>query len=256
MSRMLLLTLLGLSLVAAGCQGHKHKMPAQPQAVTTAKAPAKPAPAPAPAAAPARPAAPAPAPVTTKAAASAPAAVPAAGWKVAYTANLKDAAAVNDFEKLDATLKVEEGAWIVKPDQVHQAQVLLKKSFPGSVRVELAGSLSGETLSDLSVLLNSGGDGYASAYLLQLGGKTNTLSRLLKNGEEVEGTQGKFVVTPGKTYQVVAENDNGKVTLTVDGKVIFTHTDASPLKGADHDKIGFYTYNDTMKINSLVVSTK
>lgn len=247
MSRMMLLALLGLSLVLSGCHTKKHKMACcQPQAVATAK----PAPATAPAAV--RP----PAPVTAPAAPAA-AVVPAAGWKVAYTANFKDAQAPADFSKIEALATPEDGALLVKPEgESHHPQVVLKKSFPGSVRVEFTGSLSGQQVSDMSVFLNAGDEGYAGGYLLQLGGKANTLSQVLKDGEAVEGTQGKFTITPGKSYKVVAQNDNGKITLTVDGNVIFTYTDKEPLKGPQHDKIGFYTYKDTLKIDSLVVSTK
>jgi hypothetical protein len=249
MSRMMLLTLVGLGLVVNGCHVHKHRMAGHPQAVTTAKAPVKPAPvAPAPA----------PAPVVKPVAVPAVSPAPAGDWKVAYTANFKDAVAGDDFLKLEAVVKPEGGALLVTPEaESHHPQIVLKKSFPGNaIRVEFTGSLSGQSVSDLSLVLNAGEEGYSGGYLLQLGGKANTLSRLLKNGEFVEGTEGKFAVTPDKTYKVVAENDNGKITLTVDGKVIFTYTDKEPLKGPQHDKIGFYTYRDTMKIDSLVISTK
>lgn len=179
----------------------------------------------------------------------------AAGWTVAYTANFKDAAAANDFAKSDAVIKIENGSLTFKPETERTSQIMLKKSFPGSVRVEFTGSLVGEKVSDLSPILN-GGDDYASGYLIQVGGKANTLSRVVKESSPVDATEGKLALTPGKTYTVVAENDNGKITLWVDGKQIFTYTDSSPLKGSGHDKIGFYTYNDTFKLDSLKVSTK
>ena len=180
------------------------------------------------------------------------------GWEVAYRADFKDPAATDAWVKLNAVVKIENGVLVVSPDEDGAAQIILKKPrVPGSVRMEVIGALIGETVSDLSPIINGDETGYSSGYLLQFGGFANAESRLQARGGVVESTiNEKVLVTPGKKHHVVAENDSGKIRLLVDGRTVFTYTDSDPLKGAGHGQVGFYVYGCTMKLDKLVVYTK
>jgi hypothetical protein len=101
------------------------------------------------------------------------------------------------------------------------------------------------------------GDSWDSGYLLQFGGKSNTLNRLSKEGEVIPATvKQRPLLAPGKTYHVVAINDGGTICLLVDGVEVFRYVDTKPLKGTGHDRIGFYTYQTTVKLDKVTVYVK
>ncbi|KKK81738.1 hypothetical protein LCGC14_2810440 [marine sediment metagenome] len=180
------------------------------------------------------------------------------GWKLAYKADFTNAKAADQWVKNNAVVTVEKGSLVVKPEGAEEVQIMLKAAkFPGSVRVEFVGSLTGDTISDLTCMLNGDEYGYSNAYILQFGGRGNSLSRLLVADDPVPGTvNDAAVVTPGKKHRVVATNDGGKITLEVDGKQIFSHVETDPFAGAGHDMIGFYTWDCTLTLDKLVVYTK
>ena len=181
-----------------------------------------------------------------------------AGWTRAYAADLSDPATAAAWTPLAGTVKVAGGVMAVAPKDSENAEVLLgKPTFEGDVRVELVGSLTGKEISDLSVILGAGPSGFDSGYLLQFGGGGNTESRLRIAGELVDKTiNDKALVTPGRKHRVVAMRDGGTVTLEVDGKIAFEHTDPNPLRGPTHARIGFYTWESVLTIHELTVYTK
>jgi hypothetical protein len=196
---------------------------------------------------------------TTQPASSAPATSTApAGWAPAYSNDFSKDKLGSEWTVLEgATTQIAEGMLVIKGADA-DAEVMLKEpKFPLSVKMEFDASLSGETLSDISVILNGDPNGYANAYLLQFGGKANTKTQLIRDGEAVESTiKEKPLVKADQKYHVVAINDGGKISLNIDGKDAFTYIDASPLKGDDHAMIGFYTYGDTLKIDNLKIYRK
>jgi len=184
---------------------------------------------------------------------------PPAGWTKAYAADLSSPATAKAWTPLAGTVKVAGGVMTIAPEEGESnAQVLLgKPTFEGDVRVELVGSLTGEEISDLSVVLGADPSGFDNGYLLQFGGGGNTESRLRVAGGLVDKTiNDKALVTPGRKHRVVAMRDGGTVTLEVDGKVAFQHTDPDPLVGKAHGMIGFYTWESVLTIHKLAVYTK
>jgi len=253
------MTMIGLVVVcaagvfAAGCQGNflgirRAETPTETATKTPTEAPTE-----APTETPTK----TPTKAPTETLAKTPAKAPA-GWKLAYEADFSKAAAANEWVKIGADVKVGKGSLVVTPAGSEEMQIMLKApKFPGSVRVEFTGCLTGDAISDLTCILNGDESGYTNAYILQFAGRGNTLSRLLVADNPVDGTVNeKGVAKAGKKHSVVAENDGGKITLTVDGKKMFEHTDANPLKGAGQDMIGFYVWDCTMTLEKLVVYTK
>jgi hypothetical protein len=180
---------------------------------------------------------------------------PGPEWTVAYTTDFSGPAP--EWTLLEGKPEVASGMLVVNGPEQETQLILKDHKFPGSVLVECVGSVSGATVSDISPILNADDSGYSAGYLLQFGGKSNTLDRLLKQGEEISSTvKNQPLLMPGKTYHVVAASDGGKISLLVDGVEVFQYTDASPLKGAGHDLIGFYTYHTILKLDKVTVYVK
>ena len=183
------------------------------------------------------------------------------GWKVAYTADMKDPKLPDQWVVQGATLTVSNGVLILKPNagDADNVQALLKApKFPENVRIELVASLNGNPLTDLSVVMNgSESMGYSGGYLLQFGAKKNTFSRLLRQDSPIEATKNsKGKIVQDKKHTVIAEKNDGKISLTVDGNSIFEYKDNEPVKSAESALVGVYTYGCAMTIDKFVVSTK
>ena len=186
-----------------------------------------------------------------------PAAVAADGWTVAYKAELKEAKLPKDWTVLSGDVEVKDGAIIMKGGDSDCQITLTNPKMTASVKVEFDGTLTGDKICDMSTSLNTGEDGFESGYLLQFAGGENKENRLRKVGDIIESTVvNKPLATAGKKHRVVAANDGGLISLTVDGKKVFEYKDAQPLKGDRHGQIGFYTFGCTLKIENLVVSKK
>lgn len=196
---------------------------------------------------------------TTQPAASAPATSSApGGWVVAYSNDFSTDKLGSEWLVMEgATTQMADGKLVIKGADA-DAEVMLKEpKFPASVKMEFDASLSGETLSDISVVLGGDDNGFVNGYLLQFGGKANTKTQLTKESEAVESTiMDKPLVKADQKYHVVAANDGGKISLNIDGKDAFAYTDATPPKGNDHAMVGFYTYGDTLKIDNLKIYRK
>ena len=186
-----------------------------------------------------------------------PATDPAGGWTVAYKAELKEAKLPKEWTVLSGEVEVKDGAIIMKGGEGDCQITLTNPKMPASVKLEFDGTLTGDKICDMSPWLNAGDDGFASGYLMQFAGAENKQNRLRKESEIIESTVcDKPQAVAGKKMHVVAENDGGVITLTVDGKKVFEYKDARPLKGTQHGQIGFYTYGSTLKLENLVVSKK
>jgi hypothetical protein len=176
-------------------------------------------------------------------------------WQVVYTSNFQGDKAP-EWEA-GGTPKIVNGALVVQSEEHDYTVVLKAPKVMGSVMVEFVVSGTGAKFSDLSPMLNAAADEFRSGYLLQFGGKGNTLDHLLKEGQEVPGTTKTApLLTPGKTYHVVAINDAGNISLKVDGVEVFSYVDKTPLKGANNSQVGLYSYHSTVKIEKVTVWAK
>ena len=181
---------------------------------------------------------------------------PGPGWTVAYSMEA-GGPKLSDWTTSSGKLETVSGGLVVKASDGETLLTLKDRKFRGSVIVECVASVTGEKVSDISPMLNMDDSDWKGGYLLQFGGRANTLCRLMKEGEEVSSTVKKQpLLVPGKTYHVVAINDGGKICLLVDGIEVFQYRDTQPLNGAGHDRIGFYTYHTTLKLDKVTVYVK
>ena len=60
---------------------------------------------------------------------------------------------------------------------------------------------------------------------------------------------------PGKVHAITAELNGNALRLTLDGKKLLEYSDAAPLLDKEHGRIGFYTYQGTVRIERIKVFT-
>ncbi|MBA3708616.1 MAG: DUF5060 domain-containing protein [Planctomycetes bacterium] len=177
---------------------------------------------------------------------------PSDRWRRSW---LLGAAGQRDWFVLDGLVDAREGILQIAAAADSEGEALLHRPrFPGSVRVDFVGWIPSEHPCDLDVMLNAGAGGAGSGYLFQFGGKGNTMTRLLRAGKPMAGTErADLRLEPGRPYRVVVENDHGALRLRVDGVEVFSATDPEPLTGEGQDRIGFYTYGGTLCVCDLTV---
>jgi hypothetical protein len=178
---------------------------------------------------------------------------PGPGWTVAYSTEA-GGPKLSDWSMSSGKLETVNGGLVAKASDSETLLTLKDRKFPGSVVVECVASITGEKGSDISPMLNTGDSGWKGGYLLQFGGKAKMLNRLMREGEEVGSTVRKEpLLVPGRTYHVVAVNEGGIIRLLVDGIEVFQYRDTQPLGGAGHDRVGFYTYHATLRLDKVTV---
>ena len=183
------------------------------------------------------------------------------GWTVAYSIAPNQPGKIGPEWLLakGATAEIAAGALVLKPteDTGASCEVMLKApAVPGSVKVEFDAVLDSVSPSDISVILNANEKGLSTGYLLQFGGKGNTYTGLTRAGEAVDSTVSDMAIKGGQKYRVVAANDAGRVSLSVDGKEVFSYKDPDPLEGDENGMVGFYTFASTLKITGLTIFRK
>ena len=190
---------------------------------------------------------------------AAPGTKAADGWTVVYTGDFRRAGKLPaEWQVPSGEARIEAGALVLTgPADAEGQVVLLEPRMPGSVRIECVASLKGDPISDISPFLSADTSGYGSGYLFQFGGKGNTVNDLCRYDEHLSATEKDTpLVKPGQKHRILAENDGGCLRLVIDGREVFRYTDAEPLKGPSHDRIGFYTWGCTLTIEQLTVYAK
>jgi hypothetical protein len=202
-------------------------------------------------------------------------------WTVAYTANLQNAKLVDEeWVPRWCEPKVADGKLVVPPDKRrgHVAAFYDGLRFPGSVRVELTGSVSttkGPGRLSFGICMSSDGYDSGTGYVFQFGAKGNRCSLLRREAgsydsdvalgihdgshlnKGVDATAGNTVqVEAGKTYHIVAERDGGKLSLWVDGTPVFSYDDPQPVKGPDRCYVGLVSQDCTLSVEKFVVFTR
>lgn len=130
----------------------------------------------------------------------------------------------------------------------------MTRSFPGLQKLEFEVTVSPNPgVSDVSPFIQADTHSLQSGYFIRFGGNYNKDSGIIRQGKTMQ--EAALSIEPEKTHKVVAEYDGTQIRLTVDGKVVVAFSDAYPLVGEGHDRIGFYTYEGIAKIRNLKVFT-
>ena len=187
---------------------------------------------------------------------------PAPQWTLAYSADLANPnSADNEWLGVwgDVTVSKREKL-VVKPGRRTGTVVCVYDGleFPKDVRVELTASVTVKDpkLLCLGVCLNANGATQDSGYWLLFGNRGNTCSLLKREGKVIEETVAKSFPTDGKSCRIVAQNDDGKISLTVDDAPVFSWTDPAPLSGPGHALVGLCTYGCTITVEKFAVYAK
>lgn len=180
-----------------------------------------------------------------------------AGWKVAWTADLHDPKAVDNWLTTAGALDIRDGTLSLRSEPLNEGETTLASpTFPGSVRVEYVGYLTGKDQGDLTTLLNVSSQGVDSGYALQFAGSGRTLTRALRAGKPLEPELKDVKFEVGRAYRIAAERDGNTIRFFVDGVKLIEATDSQPLTVRGLDRIGFYTFNGALCVKDLRVLVK
>jgi len=203
-----------------------------------------------------------------------------AGWKLAFS---------DDFARneLGQNWEVVDGTWTLKDGCLTgSGTLLLARGFPGFQRLEfevasdiksiavLAGGKAGKIfasektteigpadVSDMSSFIHARAGPKVrptrTGYFFQFGGQMNSLNQLSRSdGPLCVDEKPKIRITPNKLHLIIAENDQGRLRLIVDGKLVFEYLEDKSLAGGEgQDRIGFYLYTPA-RVRNVKVYTK
>ncbi len=182
------------------------------------------------------------------------------GWTLAFH---------DDFQRqeLGGDWKVIEGHWKIEDGHLRGGGTLvLDKDFAGEKglagqRIEfeattdvapvllIPGKPKPRTIvSDMSSFIQvqspeQTSNPWMTGYFFQFGGFTGNRNRLIKAGKDlVRVDDPEIRMMPDTTHKIVAENDQGRLRLFVDGVLALEHQDEDPLTLSGQDRIGFYFY--------------
>jgi len=198
-----------------------------------------------------------------------------AGWELAFS---------DDFERkeLGEDWRALEGDWLIKDGALQGSGALIStRGFPGAdsagfQRMEFdvttyvdpslapgktSKSSNALSVSDMSSFLHvipakETSEVVDGGYFFQFGGYWNSKTQLRRAGDIVQqNLQPEAMIIPGKTHDIVAENDKGRVRLFVDGRLTFDHVEEESIVNSKQKHLGFYFYT-AGKVNSVKVYVK
>jgi len=182
-----------------------------------------------------------------------------AGWELVFSDDF-------DRDELGKDWKVVGGKWEVKDGALHGGGVLVStRTFPGDratayQRMEFDASvdMTKGRISDLSSVLHikdatSESEALESGYFFQFGGRWNQMHQITRAGKVlVFDTSPNIKIHRWEVQRIVVENDNGRMSLFVDGKSILTAREKESLIGSGHGRVGFYFFTPVRVTNVKV----
>lgn len=175
----------------------------------------------------------------------------------------------DDFERqelgdqwtvLSGKWEIEGGRLFVSPWETGGSrEILLARDVTGCQRIEVDVEVPEDyEAADIAPMIHVGPTGYASGYLLQFGGASNTMNLLRRLGVGLD-EEDRPLIQPGRTHRLVAELDGHQVRLLVDGKPVLAYSDDEPLLGEGHTQCGFYVtfagYLDNVRVYAKPAAT-
>ncbi len=191
------------------------------------------------------------------------AATPVPEWTPAYTADLANPkTADNDWWISVGQAKIADGKMTITPGKHGGPEAFLySPRFPRGARMEAAVAVTGCADSNNPVLnlhLNgdvSVGTNIRLGYLFRLSSAGCSLTRDEKPVASAPAAM--FSLQAGKTYSLAAEQDDGQLTLSVDGVVILSWKDGNPLSaGVAMELTGFSSQRCTLSVQKYIVSVR
>ena len=175
---------------------------------------------------------------------------PTADWTLQFSDNFERAELGKKWEILGGTWEIKDG-WLDAPgSDWGGSEIMTAGKFPGSQRLEF--DSKSDNPCDLTSII-CGSYGYWDGYFMGFGSNDNSHSKLLVEGAEVK--QWDSVITPGKVHHQIVERDGDTIKHVLDGKTVMTYKHSNPLKGENHQKIGFYIWTSG-QIDNVKIYTK
>ena len=173
-----------------------------------------------------------------------------ADWTLQFSDNFGRAELGKNWEILGGTWEIKNG-WMDAPGSDWGAsEIMTSGKFPGSQRLEF--DSKSDNPCDLTGIICAS-YGYWDGYFFGFGSNDNSHSKILVEGAEVK--QCDSVITPDKVHHQIVERDGDTIKHVLDGKTVMTYKHNNPLKGENHQKIGFYIWTSG-KIDNVKIYTK
>jgi hypothetical protein len=170
-------------------------------------------------------------------------------WELVYDSDFSNPAELKKWQVTAGAWEINAGALCCQGKADNR--LLFRQSVPNYQRIEFTAQVlpeAGAPASDLSVFLQvaAEGDSLQTGYFFQFGGMGNTLHRIIRKGSILwEEQQPKIRIVAGQKHQIVVENDEGLLRLSVNGKDVRVLREKSSLVGKENDRIGFYFHSPT-----------
>ena len=172
-------------------------------------------------------------------------------WTLQFSDDFERAELGKDWIILSGIWEIKDG-WMDAPgSDWGDNEIMIAGNFPGSQRLEFDAKSDNPT--DLTSIICAN-YGYWDGYFMGFGSNDNSHSKLIIDGSEAV-MQWDSVITPGKVHHQIVERDGDTIKHILDGKTVMTYKHENPLKGDNHQKIGFYIYTSG-QIDNVKIYTK
>lgn len=194
-------------------------------------------------------------------ASSQPAAAPAgaAQWTAIFTADLKNGKPADNWWVTVGEMKLTDGKIVMSTGKRERTEALLfTYRFPGSARLEVVASVTPKQKpqdAGIDLVLNDNnavGTNDRINYTFRLSANGCTLLRGEKRLQAVGAD--KFALVPGKSYNIVAQQNDRQLRLLVDGTQVLSFKDDKPLEGPGLEMVGLAGMGGSLSVEKLVVS--
>jgi len=183
-------------------------------------------------------------------------------WVVSYQSDFRDAKTTEEsWLSYSGDIKVEDGKLLLLPESKRRrtAAFLHAMAFPKSYRIEITGSVTSRENPEYlccCLCLNTHAMETGSGYLFQFGADHNTRSLLKKEGKNIESAMSPAHPEGGKTFKMVVERVDARISVSVDGKPVLTYTDDNPITDPRCGEIGLSSWGCTLVFDQVTVYTR
>jgi formylglycine-generating enzyme required for sulfatase activity len=185
----------------------------------------------------------------------------AAEWTAVFTADLKNGKPADHWWTTVGEMKFTDGKLVMDAGKRGRGEAFLfTYRFPGSCRLEAVASVTPKQKVEdagIDLKLNENaavGTNPFRGYTFRLNAKGAVLLRddtpLKSVGVD------KFALAAGKSYQVVAEQNDRQLRLVVDGAEVISVQDPTPLEGPGLEMVGLAGRGGSLSVEKLVVSAR
>ena len=185
-------------------------------------------------------------------------------WIVAYSADLKNGKAVDNYWWAQSgTADITNGKLVFTPGRRGRLGTFLySHRFPASTRIEMLISVPPNTKPrdiNCDLLLNadvSVGTYDSRGYALQFRSRGKSC-RVIRGSMTLKSVGAdRFQWDSKKTYHIIAERNDGQISLSIDGKQILSATDDTPLESPLMNLVGITGSRCTLNLEKFVVYTR